>query len=77
MTPKEPNTVYALIKMSEYARIFRRASDEDAAAEGIYFDELTKRLAPYGIEVLEVEMPDNPTGVLMERIVKLGLDPWP
>jgi hypothetical protein len=73
VTPKEPNIVYALIKMSEFSRIFRRAPDDDAATEGIYFAELTKRLAPYGIEVLEVEIPNNPTAAIIACAAREGL----
>ena len=69
----EENTIYALVKTSEYARVFDRAIDDDVAAEAIYMGELRKRLGPYGIEVVEVEMPDNPTGSLAEALAKTGL----
>lgn len=72
---KQPgdNMVYALVKVSEFARVFDRAQDDDVAAEAIYLDELNRRLGVYGIEVLEVEMPDNPNGDLIAKARACGL----
>jgi hypothetical protein len=69
----EENVVYALIKTSEFARIFDRAPDDDVAAEAIYQDELNRRLGVYGITVLAVEMPDNPIGSLIDKARDVGL----
>lgn len=72
---KEPEdlTIYGLIKTRESAHILSRAVDDDVASESIYLDELNFWLQPFGVIVLDVEMPDNPTGALISEARRVGL----
>ena len=69
------STIYALIKTDDDAPVFDDAQGDDIAIEAICMDHLNDKMRAWGVEVIEIEMPDNPTCMLKEKLVDLELAP--
>lgn len=67
------NAVYALIRMPETSPLLSFARDDDVAPEAIYFDALSKKLKGKA-EVIEVEISNNPTGMIRDAVANATKD---